>query len=248
MAASSTVLQQQTSAYKYGVLQKKSPSKLAGWQRRYCILAVDMLLYYTPPKAEGAECGPMKGFVILKDVLDVTCEGDCKIALAVKGRAFQWKASSREIRDEWYKKLTRAIAVINCQDPQITKELCIDQLWSNELLGISLKDRRVVSINWDGARTHGWQLGDVCIKVGDETVTTQNAAVEQLRHVRTNGCPFNVTVMRYDHANATSTTIQPRPPAAEGDSGDEDGEKKDDDGAPDDGDGVIDPEEGREKM
>eukprot|EP00397_Hematodinium_sp_SG-2012_P051190 GEMP01059862.1.p1 GENE.GEMP01059862.1~~GEMP01059862.1.p1 ORF type:complete len:255 (+),score=88.35 GEMP01059862.1:486-1250(+) len=249
----STVQQQHTSAYKYGILHKKSPSSFVGWQRRHCILAVDMLLYYVPSKYEGGEAGAMKGFIMLKDVLDVQGEGDTKITLSVKGRAFLWKGSSPEIRDSWLHSLQRAVAIINCQDPQITKEVVVTSLWSGELLGISLKERRVVSINWDGARSHGWQLGDVCIKVNDARVVDQAEAVEKLRHIRKAALPFTVMVMRYDHTSEeVKVSVKPsvdvaedtprgaskKPAPADGDDGEPDA----------DGDGVIDPEEGQEKM
>lgn len=263
MATTSTLLQQQTSAYKYGILEKKSPSVLARWQARHVILAVDMFLYYAPPKTEGQDCGVMKGFVILKDVLDVNEEGDRKLTVSVKGRMFLWRAPTPEMRDNWCKALRVACAIINCSEPQITLKLNIDKLWQNELLGISLKDRRVVSINWDGARLHGWKLGDLCTQVGDKVVNTPGEAVDALRDVRktflAEGTPFEVNIMRYNptseqEANTGSAAFQPsvhvtnQAPieAEENEAASQDDHKEEKEDA--DHEETIDPEEGHDKM
>lgn len=198
----STILQQQTSAYHYGTLSKKSPSAFAGWQKRHCILAVDMFLYYLPPKADNLEAGPMKGFILLKDILDVKNDSDNNsISIVVKGREFLFKAVDKASCQKWMEKLRFAVAVINSQDPQVISEILIDKLWSTQLLGISLKDRRVVGINWDGAKAQGWRLGDVAIKVNDKHVVDQADAVEKLRQARSQPLPFKVVIMRYDAQN-----------------------------------------------
>jgi len=206
----STVLQHQTTAYHYGSLSKKSPNMFAGWQERHVILSVDMFLYYNPGKSEGGEAGPMKGFILLKDILDVQSVEEDQLSIVVKGREFLWKAQDPASRDKWMSRLKYAVAVISSSDPQIISVLTIDKLWSDKLLGISLKERRVVAISWEHAKTQGWKLGDVCIKVDNAHVVDQADAVEKLSAARSQTLPFKVVIMRYDDSQMEGALEAPQ--------------------------------------
>jgi len=204
--ATSTVLQQQTAAYNYGILQKKSPSVFAGHQQRLVINLVDMLVYHSPPKTEGGEAGAMKGFVMHRDILDINKDEDStNIGIVVKGREYNFKAVDKASQDLWYRKLKFAQSVINDEEPQQEVKIKQDSLWGGNLLGISIKNCRVVGLNWDYAKTtQGWRLGDRVVAVNDIPITDQNHAVQKLREVREQPLPFYVTVKRFSGEGAVA--------------------------------------------
>jgi len=226
---------------------------VAGWQKRHCILAVDMFLYYAPPKTDALEAGPMKGFIMLRDILDVKCESSsCQISIVVKGREFLFQAVDKASCDKWMEKLRFAVAVINDQDPRTTQEIVIDKLWSSNLLGISLKDRRVVGINWDGAKAQGWRLGDVVIAINDPKahVLDQAAAVERLRECRSVELPFKVYIKRYDadsDERFADGAAAPGPLVTKPKENESAGKESKDDGKDSD-DGEVDADAGKEAM
>eukprot|EP00397_Hematodinium_sp_SG-2012_P035671 GEMP01038396.1.p1 GENE.GEMP01038396.1~~GEMP01038396.1.p1 ORF type:complete len:247 (+),score=51.44 GEMP01038396.1:183-923(+) len=200
MATNQPTLQlHQTSAHKYGALQKKSPSAFAGWQRRHCVLLVDRLLYFAPSKSGGGEAGELKGAILLNETEGIHGRGDTVIIISHARRAYVWKAASADDRYTWLECLQRARAIALRKEPQITKELLVSHLAPNDLVGISLLKGQVAAINYPIALAHGWQLGDVVVKVGSWDIADQKAAMGALKNSKP---PFTVVVKRYDHASA----------------------------------------------
>lgn len=88
-----------------GWLQKKSPSLLKGFQKRYFLISqikdVGYVLAYFVKQIDPKP----KGFINIGDILDIHYDGEKNFTIVYPDRHFELKASNSENRNIWVKQL-----------------------------------------------------------------------------------------------------------------------------------------------
>ena len=80
-----------------GVLKKKSPSLIKGYQKRYFMILKEKLVWF---KNEN-QTSDIKGSLIISEITSIVPNGSKDFEINYSGRKFELRAENTAVRNEW---------------------------------------------------------------------------------------------------------------------------------------------------
>jgi hypothetical protein len=101
-----------------GVLKKKSPSLIKGYQKRYFMILKEKLVWF---KNEN-QTSDIKGSLIIAEITSVVPNGAKDFEINYSGRKFELRADTTDLRDEWVRSLKTLVEHLKIEEAEIKEK------------------------------------------------------------------------------------------------------------------------------